>query len=250
MLDGFIAGDVDARYGVIKPSSIEVEAVEYASSLQGGAEMLRSADIVFLAVKPQIMQDVLEKLSTYISQDTLLISIAAGIQLSSYREHFPMNPFVRSLPNTPSAVRKGMNILVTDEALAPSDKEITETLFEALGEYIWLKDEANMDAASAVSASGPAFVFYFIEAMAKAGEAAGLSSEQTMQLARQTVIGAAVLAKTKPESSAAELRGQVTSAKGMTAAGLEALMDGRFDNVLKETIARAAARSRTLAKEA
>lgn len=250
MLDGFLAGGVEARYGVIKPSPLKMSGVDYAPSIEAGEEMLRHADIVFLAVKPQMMRDVLKALNAQISNTTLLISIAAGIRLSAYREHFPHNPIIRSLPNTPSAVRKGMNILAIDEALTPSNKEITETLFEVLGDYIWLDDEADMDAASALSASGPAFVFYFIEAMAKAGKEAGLSEEQSMKLARQTVIGAAALADTKPETSAADLRVQVTSAKGMTAAGLEALMDGRFDDVLKETIDKAAARSRALGKEA
>ncbi len=248
MLRGFLAAGGSDNFTVIKPSPLNIKNVKHFPSAAQGAQSLKSAEIIFLAVKPQIMREVITDAKPYIPETALLISIAAGIKTAQYEQTFPNSPIIRTLPNTPSAVGKGMNLLIANPAVTDAQKSTTTRLFESLGKTHWLNDENDMDAASAISASGPAYLFYFIEVLAKAGENMNLPPDIAMTLARQTIIGAAALAENDADTQAAQLRANVTSAKGMTAAALEIFMDGRIQDIYNEALTAAKNRSRELGK--
>ena len=246
MLRGLMKQAPQHTYSIIKPSPHSFENVGYAGSIEDGATILGNADIVFLAVKPQIMHEIMAEAAPHISAETLIISIAAGLKLAQYETVFAKNPIIRTLPNTPSAVGKGMNLLIANDKVNDNDTSNTNTLFETLGKTYWLNQEDDMDAASAISASGPAYIFYLIEAIAKAGESIGLPEDVSMALARQTVIGAAALAEEDSETPAQTLRENVTSAKGMTAEALNVLMNGELQQILNTALAAARDRSKEL----
>jgi pyrroline-5-carboxylate reductase len=183
---------------------------------------------------------------------TVFVSIAAGTPISAFEAALgERTPIVRAMPNTPAAIGRGVTALVGNALAGESALALAETLMRAVGETVRLDDEAQMDAVTAVSGSGPAYVFLLIEALAAAGEAEGLSPELALTLARATVAGAGALAEAsgKPPS---QLRTEVTSPGGTTAAALEVLMaeDAGIPAQIRRGVAAAAARSRTLADQA
>lgn len=207
------------------------------------------ADAVVLAVKPQVMAQVLEPMRARIeSAQPLMISIAAGIELDALAHWGGAAPWVRCMPNTPALIGKGITALVATAAVDAPARDLATRLLTAVGQVIWLEDEAGLDAVTALSGSGPAYVFRFIEALVDAGVALGLPSAQATQLALATVEGAALMASGSPESPAT-LRERVTSPGGTTAAALAELQAGGFGALVRRALAAAAARSRTLAAE-
>lgn len=182
------------------------------------------AETLVLAVKPQIMTDVLPVARAHVSDATLVLSIAAGIALETLSAGLSSKRIVRTMPNTPAQVGKGVTGAVALDGVSDADRDVAARLLTAAGEVVWFDDESQLDALTAVSGSGPAYVFHMVEAMAAAGEAEGLSPEQAMMLARQTVIGAAALMEADP-TEAAILRKNVTSPNGVTAEALAVLMD-------------------------
>lgn len=150
------------------------------------------------------------------------------------------------MPNTPAAIGQGMSALFATKNVTDAQRTMATDLLSALGKTIWLDDEEQMNAVTAVSGSGPAYVFLLIEAMANAGEKAGLSPEQAMLLARQTVIGSAALAADEQNISASTLRKNVTSPGGTTEAALNVLMDGKFQDIMDKAIEAATNRSKEL----
>lgn len=201
-------------------------------------------DAVILAIKPQIMADVCANLKPYIDENTPLLSIAAGQSIAKLQSYFQENqPVIRSMPNTPAAIGKGITAAITSHTVSHETKTLAEQLLQASGDMIWLDDEAQMDAVTALSGSGPAYVFYLMEVMMQAGKDIGLSAKNADKLARQTVIGAAALAETENKTSAAILRENVTSPGGTTAAALEKLMDGRMQELFSEALTAAKDRS-------
>lgn len=202
-------------------------------------------DMVVLAVKPQVMKSVCTDLARYISGSTPILSIAAGQSLANFAGYFGADqPVIRAMPNTPAAIGKGMTAAIASATVRTEQKYIAEQLLSQAGEFLWLNEEAQMDAVTAVSGSGPAYVFYLIEALSEAAIQAGLSPEQAMILARQTVIGAAALADAEPGTPADTLRRNVTSPGGTTEAALSVLMDGEFQAIMTKAVAKAAARSK------
>lgn len=202
------------------------------------------AAVLVLAVKPQIMAEVLPAARASIAADTLVLSIAAGIALDALSQGLGTKRVVRTMPNTPAQVGKGVTGAVALSGVSDVDRGVAESLLLAAGEVVWFDDESQLDALTAVSGSGPAYVFYMVEAMAAAGEAEGLAPAQAMMLARQTIIGAAALMEADP-TEAAVLRKNVTSPNGVTAEALAVLM---ADDGLKALMARAisAARKRSV----
>lgn len=178
--------------------------------------------VLVLAVKPQIMSTVLAELKPRLGDRTLVVSIAAGISLATLTGQLGTQRVVRTMPNTPAQVGKGITGAVPAQ-IEPEDRDIADALLQAAGQVVWFDDETALDAVTAVSGSGPAYVFHLVEAMAEAGVRQGLSAEQAMLLARQTVIGAAALMEADT-SPAATLRANVTSPNGTTAAALGVLM--------------------------
>ncbi|MCU0891199.1 MAG: pyrroline-5-carboxylate reductase [Sandarakinorhabdus sp.] len=220
-----------------------------ARNLPPGVEALQrppetgKPDIVVLAVKPQVWASAVLPLAGRIGPMTLVISVMAGIRTEDLARLFPGAGIVRAMPNTPALVGQGMTALFTRDG--DLVQGAAEALFQPVGQTLWLSDEAQFDTVTAISGSGPAYVFHFIEALAKAGEANGLDAAMAMRLARQTVIGAAALAAHDAASSAATLRERVTSPGGTTAAGLGELMPA-LAPLLEKVVAAAAERSRQL----
>lgn len=248
MLAGWRKGDIAQNITILDPYAEKIVAPDllYIDSVK---KIPKELDVLVLAVKPQNLPEICESLKGKI-QDTLpVLSIAAGKNLAFFAHYFPENqPLIRAMPNTPGAIGKGITAVLKTPNLSKAHKALAETLISSLGVIVWVQDESQMDAITALSGSGPAYIFYLIESLSQAGEAAGLPKDTALKLARQTVIGAAALAEQQPMKSAAALREAVTSKGGTTEAGLNILMDGRFDNVIKETIKAAQARSKELSK--
>ncbi|PZQ45538.1 MAG: pyrroline-5-carboxylate reductase, partial [Micavibrio aeruginosavorus] len=157
-------------------------------------------------------------------------------------------PIVRAMPNTPASIGKGMSVAGAAHGTSEDIMLTAHKLLSALGLVEWVKDEGLLDPVTAVSGSGPAYVFYLIEALAEAGLQAGLDKDFAMTLARQTVVGAAALAEHDAEIPAHRLRENVTSPNGTTAAALSVLMDGRLQDVMNEAVAAATKRGKELSK--
>ena len=185
----------------------------------------RPPEILVLAIKPQSLDGAAALLAPFAGPATLTVSILAGKTIAGIAAALPQaGAIVRAMPNLPAAVGRGMTVLVANGAAAPAQRAAAGDLFAAAGEIAWLASEDLIDAATAVSGSGPAYVFYLTEALASAGTRAGLPASIAARLARATVEGAGELLFQSPGKTAAELRENVTSRGGATAAALEILM--------------------------
>ncbi|MEO1550010.1 MAG: pyrroline-5-carboxylate reductase [Pseudomonadota bacterium] len=207
------------------------------------------AAVCVLAVKPQMMAAALPSVAGLGGGETLFVSVAAGTTLTSLEVALGAgSPIVRAMPNTPAAIGQGISALVGNDAVTPKALDLAETLMAAVGQTVRLEHEGQMDAVTAVSGSGPAYVFHLIETLAAAGEAEGLPAPMALALAKATVAGAGQLAlgDTPPD----QLRVNVTSPGGTTAAALEVLMDDRtgFAPLLRRAVAAARARGAALAR--
>ncbi|KKB13281.1 pyrroline-5-carboxylate reductase [Devosia geojensis] len=180
-------------------------------------------NVLVIAVKPQVVDPVLEALRPVVGPQTLVLSIAAGIGIERLSKGLGTDRIVRTMPNTPAQIGKGMTGAVAGPGVGAAEKRTVDALLGAAGKVAWFESEGDLDAVTAVSGSGPAYVFHLVEALAEAGRRQGLSEAAAMQLARQTVIGAAALMEADP-ASAARLRENVTSPNGTTAAALAVLM--------------------------
>ena len=206
--------------------------------------------VAVLAVKPQMMGRALPALQAMGNGTTLFVSIAAGTTIASFEAALgTRTPIVRTMPNTPAMVGRGITALCRNAHVTDADFALARDLMAAVGQVVTLDGEHQIDAVTAVSGSGPAYVFHLIETMATAGQAEGLPADVAMQLARATVCGAGELAFQSPET-AAQLRINVTSPGGTTAAALGVLMDPEtgFPALLKRAVKAAADRGRELGK--
>ncbi|HEU4357225.1 MAG TPA: pyrroline-5-carboxylate reductase [Xanthobacteraceae bacterium] len=200
-----------------------------------------------VAVKPQIAPEVLASLAPFVAGTTVVLSIMAGRTLRFLADNLPRAALVRAMPNTPAAIGRGITVAVANPRVSPEQRALVDALLSAVGAVEWITDEALMDAVTALSGSGPAYVFLLAEAMARAGAAAGVPPRLAATLARATVSGAGELLNRSP-LDAASLRQNVTSPGGTTAAALEVLMaeDG-LERLMTAAIAAATKRSRDLA---
>jgi pyrroline-5-carboxylate reductase len=180
-------------------------------------------NVLVLAVKPQVIDSVMESLQPIVGPQTLAISIAAGIDIARLSRGLDMGRVVRTMPNTPAQIGKGITGAVAGPEVGPEGRDVAEALLSAAGPVVWFDDERQLDAVTAVSGSGPAYVFHLVEALAEAARRQGLPDAIAEQLARQTVIGSAALLEADPAPPAV-LRQNVTSPNGTTQAGLEVLM--------------------------
>lgn len=203
---------------------------------------------IVLAVKPQVFGPLAPSLRALAEGNRLFVSIMAGLTLGGLSEALGgAQRIVRAMPNTPAAIGRGITAVASGKAITEADRFRVTELFAPTGGLLWLDDETQMDAVTAVSGSGPAYFFRFAEALAHAGTKAGLAPEIAMQLARATFTGAAALAETEA-TDLAGLRRQVTSPGGTTAAGLEQMDNGDvIDRLAEAIVTAAAARSRELA---
>jgi pyrroline-5-carboxylate reductase len=212
-----------------------------------GPKVKADAAAVVIAVKPQTAPDAVPPLGLHVSKSTLVLSIMAGRTIGFLEKALPPGTaIVRAMPNTPAAIGRGITVAVANAKVSPRQRKLAGDLLAAIGKVEWVSDEAFIDAVTALSGSGPAYVFLLAEAMTKAGIAAGLPPALAARLARETVAGSGELLH-RSDIDAATLRQNVTSPGGTTAAALEVLMGpGGFDELLTKAIAAATKRSRDL----
>jgi len=250
MLEGWLALGVDPRrIAVLEPQPSEEIALLALRGVRLNPPSTAIGEVVALivAVKPQSAPDVLPALAPLVSAATVVVSIMAGRTVRFLERAFPAAAVVRTMPNLPASIGRGITVAVGNNRVAPTQRTLVHALLSAVGAVEWIDDEALMDAVVAVSGSGPAYVFLLTEAMANAGVAAGLPPTLAATLARATVAGAGELLHRSP-LDAATLRQNVTSPGGTTAAALDVLMaaDG-IAPLMAKAIAAAARRSRDLA---
>ena len=202
-----------------------------------------TAGVLFVAVKPQLIDAVLPPLKAAVGADTVVVSIAAGKTLASLETHLGEAAMVRAMPNTPAMVGRGVTGAFANARVGERQRQLVQNLLKVSGPVEWVPGEADIDSVTAVSGSGPAYVFYLVECMAEAGRKLGLQADLAMRLARETVAGAGELLHQSPDD-ASRLRQNVTSPGGTTAAALGVLMaeDGMqplFDAALEAARKRA-----------
>jgi len=212
------------------------------------AEAVEGADVVLIAVKPQAMKAVCEALRPSLKPNQLVVSIAAGITCASMKNWLGEQPIVRCMPNTPALLRQGVSGLYATEQVNEEQRAQAEQLLSAVGIALWLEEEQQLDAVTAVSGSGPAYFFLLIEAMTAAGVKLGLPREVAAQLTQQTALGAALMA-TGSDVDAAELRRRVTSPSGTTEAAIKSFQAGGFEALVETALTAAAHRSAEMAEQ-
>lgn len=252
MLEGWLKGGAEAsRIVALDPSPPpEVRALLERSGVRLNPEVasILDAEVVIMAVKPQLMEDVLPGVVPLKAAKPLILSVAAGKTIASFERHFGADAAViRTIPNTPAAVGRGITAMAANANVSPAQLALARSLLAAVGEVVTVENEAMIDAVTAVSGSGPAYVFYLTECLAAAGEKAGLPKDLAMQLARATVSGAGELMR-QSGIEAATLRQNVTSPKGTTYAALQVLMaENGMQPLFDAAIEAATKRSRELA---
>src|SRR6266851_913777 len=251
LLEGWLALGLEAKkIAVLEPQpTAEIAALAARGlRLNPSQNSVGEVSAIALAVKPQTAPEVMPALAPFVGASTVVVSIMAGQTLRFLAGALPPRAaLVRAMPNTPAAIGRGITVAVANARVSPAQRALVDALLSAVGEVQWVDDEALMDAVTALSGSGPAYVFLLAEAMARAGAAAGLPAALAATLARATVAGAGELLHRSP-LDAATLRQNVTSPGGTTAAALDVLTapDG-LEPLMTKAIAAATRRSRELA---
>jgi len=237
----------------INPQALESWARQGVRTATQPRPALSGQRIWVFAVKPQVMKETVLACKPYLQPDTLVISVAAGIPATAIAQWLgePDAPFtrvIRCMPNTPAFIGCGITGLMAMEQVDEADKAIAKQLLGSVGEVVWVQDDAAIDAVTALSGSGPAYVFLFLEALIQGGVEQGLTPEQARQLALATLNGATQLATLSPEPPAV-LRERVTSKGGTTAAALNVLGQGDFPALVQRAVRAARERAAELARE-
>ena len=250
MLEGWLALGLAAdKIAVLEPQPTSDIAALAGRGLRlnPAPRDIGEAAAIVVAVKPQTAPEAMPALAPFVGGSTVTVSIMAGRTLRFLEGALPRAALVRAMPNTPAAIGRGITVAVANARVSPPQRELVHALLSAVGAVEWVEDEALMDAVTAVSGSGPAYVFLLAEAMARAGAAAGLPPALAATLARATVAGSGELLRRSP-LDAASLRQNVTSPGGTTAAALEVLMGkDALEPLMTRAIAAATKRSRDLA---
>lgn len=227
-------------------------SIHVLSTLMNAQEQLNAAHVVIVAVKPQDFKSIAFELAHLIKncsgERPLILSIAAGIPTASMAHWLHYECCVRAMPNTPALINQGMTGLFAPATVSEVQRKHAETICSSVGKTVWIHDESLMDAVTAVSGSGPAYVFAFLEALQSGGERMGLPTDTARLLAYQTVFGAAALAMQSSDSPST-LRQKVTSKGGTTAAALDVLHEKQWQGILEEALAAAKERGVQMAKE-
>ena len=259
LISGLLANGFDAnQISVVEANTATAQnlqndfKVHIISTLENIAFDFAKNNVVVMAIKPQdfnIAAKVLApKLKHASAPSPLVLSIAAGIRLSDMSRWLEQKRCVRAMPNTPALIGKGITGLFANADINADDRVLAETICKAVGQSVWVTDEKLMDAVTAVSGSGPAYVFAFLEAMQSAGEKLGLDTDTARKLAYATLEGATQLAQNSSES-ASVLRERVTSKGGTTAAALEVLNQDGWHAILEKAIAAADQRGKVMGDE-
>lgn len=256
MLTGWLAGGLDPQNVRVQDPSPPPEIAALlskhgirAAETIAASDLDRPPSVIIAAVKPQVMDAVFPTVAPLAGPGTVVLSIAAGKTIGSFEKHLPSGTaVVRTIPNTPAAIGRGITVCAPNAHVTPAQRKLCDTLLEAIGEVGWVDDEDLIDVATAVSGSGPAYVFLLAECLAAAGVAAGLAPDLAARLAEATVSGSGELMR-QSDLPPSTLRENVTSPNGTTYAALQVLMaeeDG-LGQLMKRAVARAAERSRELA---
>ena len=248
MLTGWLAGGLDAKcVAVIEPHpSDEINALG-ARGIHLNPKEIGAADTLVVALKPQMFREAGPGLKSFVGSSTLVVSIMAGTTTAALQEVCG-GSVVRAMPNTPAAIGRGITVAVAANNVSAAQRAVADALLRATGSVEWVDDEDLMDAVTAVSGSGPAYIFLLAEELARAGVAAGLPAELATKLARETVAGSGELLH-RSDAPSATLRQNVTSPGGTTAAALEVLMgEGGMQQLMIRAVAAATRRSKELAK--
>lgn len=261
MAASLIGGLINAGYPaadimVAEPDEARQQSLaeRYAISVTGSNNDLGACDTIVLAVKPQIIKTVCESLNTDAAQDTLYISIAAGILSTDINRWLGgeaagrARAIVRCMPNTPALLQCGASGLYANEQVSAQQKQQAEDILRAVGIVIWVQTETQLNAVTAVSGSGPAYFFLLMEAMQQAGEKLGLAADTSRQLVIQTALGAARMAA-EGNIPPAMLRAQVTSKGGTTEAAIRRFQADGFEQMVEKALRAASERSVELAEE-
>ncbi|MBD1388161.1 pyrroline-5-carboxylate reductase [Neiella sp. HB171785] len=254
IIEGLLAADRPASdILVCAPSTATRQRLsdryQVTTSARNG-DAVAFAQVIIVAVKPQLVAQVCAELAAVGLADHTVISIAAGVQHQQLGQWLGDDRHVVcAMPNLPTAMQQGMTGLYCSAATAAASRQLAEQLFGAIGEAIWLSDECDMAAVVAAAGSAPAYFFRFMEAMTKAAVQQGLSEQQAARCVRQSAIGAVAMAS-EPQVDLAQLREQVTSPNGSTAAALDAFNAMDMDQVVAMAMAAAAARTRQLGQGA
>jgi pyrroline-5-carboxylate reductase len=249
MLDGWLALGLDpAKVAVIEPRPSDAIAALAARGVCLNPSSVTDARVIVIAIKPQDAAAVVPTLKPLAGANTVAVSIMAGTTLRFLQGALSDNlAIVRAMPNTPAAIGRGITVAVPNARVTADQRAIADALLGAVGAIEWVSDETLLDAVTAVSGSGPAYVFLLAESLARAGAAAGLPADLAMRLARATVSGSGELLH-RSALDAATLRQNVTSPGGTTAAALGVLMaDEGLDPLMRKAISAATKRSRELA---
>jgi pyrroline-5-carboxylate reductase len=252
MLRGWLRGDAASRFVVIEPAGMSPGLADNPTVEWHGASEEVAADLapdaVVFAVKPQVFDELLPAYRRWVRPETLFLSIAAGKTIAGIARHLGGEAaIIRCMPNTPAAIGRAITVACPNPHVGQGQRLLCKSLLAAIGDSAWVADEALMDAVTAVSGSGPAYVFLLIEALAAAGVSSGLPPDLALRLARATVAGAGELALVSSETPA-RLRENVTSPGGTTRAALDVLMaEHGLPELLHRAVAAATARSRELA---
>ena len=250
MLDGWIGlGLAPSRVAVIEPQPAPEISALAARGLKLNPDPAAVPDpaVIVIAVKPQVAAEVVPAAAPLVGRSTVIVSIMAGQRLASLERALPAgSAIVRTMPNTPAAIGRGITVAVANGRVSPAQRDLAHRLLAAIGAVEWVDDEALLDAVTAVSGSGPAYVFLLAEALAQAGAAAGLPADLAERLARATVAGSGELLH-RSRLDAATLRRNVTSPGGTTELALGVLMGERgLAPLIRQAVAAATRRSREL----
>ena len=249
LLKGWLADGINAKsINIIEPNP--TKWLKKIPQINLNKKLPEAPAVVVLAVKPQMMKEALSIIKKLRDTETIFLSIAAGSTIHMFEgELGAHSKIIRAMPNTPASVNKGITALIGNNSTTEADIALSEKLLGAVGQTVRLTEEAQMDAVTAISGSGPAYVFYLVEALAKAGEVQGLSPSLSMKLARATIVGAGVLTELSLEEPS-QLRINVTSPGGTTQAALEVLMDKEIgiSPLINQAVNAAAMRSKELGK--
>jgi len=254
LVGGLIANghDPDSIHGA-DPDPLQRDKLykQYKTKVfDNNTEAIDGADAVILAVKPQMFAATLSDIADSIkSNNSIVISIAAGVRLATIEKHLDKDhPIIRVMPNTPAIIRSGISALFANNATTPKQREIAEGIMRSVGSLIWLEDESLMDTVTALSGSGPAYIYLIMEVLEQAAVSLGLPVDQARLLTLETVFGAAKLAL-ESGVDAASLRRQVTSPGGTTEQALDVLMQqGKIDQLFLNALTAAKRRSEELAE--
>ena len=243
LLGGWLASGVDPQgIAVFEPQPAETIALLAAEKGFALNPQPSPHEVIVLAIKPQMLDAAAPALAPLFSGKSLLISILAGKTIANLAARLPVAAIVRAMPNTPAAIGRGITGAFASAATSSAQREQADLLLGGVGGVEWVASEGLVDAVTAISGSGPAYVFYLVEALAQAGAALGLPQDLALRLARATVEGSGELLHLRPETSAETLRKNVTSPGGTTQAALDVLMAGDGLAALMARATEAAAR--------